>query len=194
MTTGRLLILICLLALALPAPAQAYQAQQQTSERLYQAMREIISASRDTSDHQQADAEWIRDMSQRLRSRVPDDDYREGLLQALYQEARLADLEPELVLAVIEVESNFDRFALSHAGARGLMQIMPFWLDTLGNGADNLFRVRTNLRFGCTILRHYLEIEDGNLTRALARYNGSLGQTWYPDRVYQSLAERWHPR
>ncbi len=192
--TGRLCTLICLLALALPAPAQAYQAQQQTSERLYQAMREIISASRDSSDHQRADAEWIRDMSQRLEARVPDADYREGLLQALYQEARLADLEPELVLAVIEVESNFDRFALSHAGARGLMQIMPFWLDTLGNGADNLFRVRTNLRFGCTILRHYLELEDGNLTRALARYNGSLGQTWYPDRVYQSLAERWHPR
>lgn len=186
--------LALLLGLLLPAAASAYSAQQQTSERLYQAMRDIITASRDFGDHQQPDAAWLGEMSERLRSRIPQAEYREAMLQALYQEARLADLEPELVLAVIEVESNFDRFALSHAGARGLMQVMPFWLDTLGNGNDNLFRVRTNLRFGCTILRHYLDLENGNLTRALARYNGSLGQTWYPDRVYQSLAERWHPR
>ncbi|MCK8516092.1 lytic transglycosylase domain-containing protein [Methylonatrum kenyense] len=189
----RICLVVLLLGILLPGSATAYSAQQQTSERLYQAMRDIIAASRDGGDHRQPDAEWLAEMSERLRNRVPESDYREAMLQALYQEARLANLEPELVLAVIEVESNFDRFALSHAGARGLMQVMPFWLETLGNGTDNLFRVRTNLRFGCTILRHYLDLENGNLTRALARYNGSLGQTWYPDRVYQSLAERWHP-
>ena len=187
-------LILLLLGLVLPGSAFGYSAQQQTSERLYQAMRDIIAASREDGAQQQPDPDWLDEMSDRLRSRIPQSDYRKAMLQALYQEARLANLEPELVLAVIEVESNFDRFALSHAGARGLMQVMPFWLDTLGNGGDNLFRVRTNLRFGCTILRHYLDLENGNLTRALARYNGSLGQTWYPDRVYQSLAERWHPR
>ena len=99
-----------------------------------------------------------------------------------------------LVLALINVESNFDRFAISYAGARGLMQIMPFWLDEIGRPDDNLFHIKTNLRFGCTILRHYLDRERGDLTKALARYNGSVGRRVYPDKVMNRLSGRWYQR
>ena len=110
----------------------------------------------------------------------------------MHQEAKRANLEPELVLAVIDVESNFDRFAISVAGARGLMQVMPFWLDEIGRPDDNLFHVQTNLRMGCTILRYYLDREDGSLTRGLARYNGSVGKVWYPRRVLKKLNSKWY--
>ncbi len=136
---------------------------------------------------------WLMDMSSRLERILPDPDERLQLLRMVHQEAYQADLEPELVLAVIEVESAFNRFAISSAGARGLMQIMPFWLNEIGRPEDNLFHTRTNLRFGATILRHYLDVENGNLTRALARYNGSLGQTWYPERVYKAWQNNWYP-
>ena len=101
------------------------------------------------------------------------------------------NLAPELVLALIEVESRFDQFAISVSGARGLMQIMPFWLEEIGISDDNLFRVRTNLRMGCTILRYYMDMESNNLTRALARYNGSLGRQNYPNKVIDALNQRW---
>jgi len=135
---------------------------------------------------------WLMDMSSRLQRHVPDPQERLMLLRKVHREASLAGLQPELVLALIEVESGFNRFAISSAGARGLMQIMPFWLNEIGRPDDNLFHMDTNLRFGCTILRHYLDIENGNMTRALARYNGSRGQTWYPDRVYVALKKRWY--
>ncbi|MCP5149486.1 MAG: lytic transglycosylase domain-containing protein [Ectothiorhodospiraceae bacterium] len=131
------------------------------------------------------------DMSGRLSARMPDPRERLVLLRHVHREASRTGLPPELVLAVIEVESNFDRFAISEAGARGLMQIMPFWLDEIGRPNDNLFHVATNLRFGCTILRHYLDRERGRLGRALARYNGSLGKTWYPERVFRAMRVRW---
>ncbi len=137
---------------------------------------------------------WLFDMSNRLADRVPDADYRLRLLRLVHQEATRVDLPPELVLAVIEVESGFDRFALSHAGAQGLMQVMPFWLEEIGHPEDNLIEMRTNLRMGCTILRHYLDMEDGELAPALARYNGSLGSRRYPDRVLTALSERWYQR
>ena len=101
------------------------------------------------------------------------------------------DLERELVLAVIEVESRFNRFAISSAGAQGLMQVMPFWKDEIGRGSDRLTDVYTNLRYGCHILHYYLKRERGNLVPALARYNGSYGQTWYAERVLQAWQNRW---
>ncbi|HEY5790671.1 MAG TPA: transglycosylase SLT domain-containing protein, partial [Gammaproteobacteria bacterium] len=113
------------------------------------------------------------------------------LLRLVHREARRAGLQPELVLAVIEVESNFDRFAISEAGALGLMQVMPFWLDELDQPDANLFDLRTNLRIGTTILRYYLDRERGELRGALARYNGSVGENWYPDRVFRALNQRW---
>ncbi len=135
---------------------------------------------------------WLTDMSNRLDDIVPDHDERLTILKAVHAEALRADLPPELVLAVIEVESRFDRFAVSRAGARGLMQIMPFWLKEIGRPEDNLFHIETNLRFGCTILRHYLDRERGNLLKALARYNGSVGHRWYADRVFSKLSRKWY--
>ena len=138
------------------------------------------------------DAEvWLTDMSNRLRAQVPDHDERLTILQLTHAEARRVDLPPELVLAVIDVESNFDRFALSEAGARGLMQVMPFWVDEIGRPEDNLFEVPTNLRYGCTILRYYLDKEKGDLRRALGRYNGSLGKRKYPNKVIDKLSTKW---
>lgn len=134
---------------------------------------------------------WLTDMALRLEKRVPDYEERVFILQAVHEEAQRADLPPELVLAVIDVESAFDRFAISVAGARGLMQVMPFWLDELDQPDANLFDIRTNLRMGCTILRYYLDMEDGELSPALARYNGSVGKTWYPERVLGRLSNRW---
>lgn len=138
------------------------------------------------------DAEvWLVDMSNRLKKRVKDPKKRIELLKLVHIEATKAELEPELVLAVIQVESNFRKYAISRVGARGLMQIMPFWLDEIGKPGDDLFDIQTNLRFGCTILKHYLNKEKGNLTRALGRYNGSLGSYRYPRKVYKALDRHW---
>lgn len=135
---------------------------------------------------------WLMDMSLRLERLVPDVEVRVELLRDIHREATRAGLPPELVLAVIEVESRFDRFAVSRAGAQGLMQIMSFWLDELDVTHGNLFDPDLNLRMGCTILRHYLDRERGDLPAALARYNGSTGQRWYSDRVLTALSERWY--
>ena len=139
------------------------------------------------------DAEvWLLDMSNRLKKKISQPEKRLKLLRQIHQEASRANLHPELVLAVIDVESNFDRFAISKAGAQGLMQVMPFWLKEIGQPRDSLFNVRTNLRMGCTILKYYLKKEKGDLTRALARYNGSLGRYKYPNKVFKRLNERWY--
>jgi len=114
------------------------------------------------------------------------------IVDAVYKKSRQYGFEPELVLAVIQVESAFDEFAISVSGARGLMQVMPFWLNELGRRGDDLFDIHTNLRFGCTILKLYLDRERGDRTRALARYNGSVGRSWYPQRIFKALAKRWY--
>ncbi len=137
---------------------------------------------------------WLADMSQRLERKVPQREFRIQLLKNVHYEATRAKLSPELVLAVIEVESNFNPYAISSVGARGLMQVMPFWLKEIGKPGDSLFRMQTNLRFGCTILKFYLDKEKGNLVRALARYNGSLGRREYPAKVYQAFNTRWYPQ
>lgn len=137
---------------------------------------------------------WLMDMSSRLKRRVGDRIEHMHFLKMVYQEARKAKLEPELVLAVIQIESNFDKFAISRVGARGLMQVMPFWVKVIGKPNDNLFDMRTNLRYGCSILRHYLDRENGNLRRALARYNGSIKSHRYPDLVFRALRKKWFPQ
>lgn len=130
------------------------------------------------------DAEvWLVDMSGRTARWMKDDQERLQTLRLIHAEAMRTGVEPELLLALIHVESLYDRFAVSSAGAQGLMQVMPFWKNEIGRPDDNLTKIATNLRYGSTILKHYLEVEKGNLTRALARYNGSLGKTWYPERV-----------
>jgi soluble lytic murein transglycosylase-like protein len=134
---------------------------------------------------------WVRAMTPRVVERFPNEDAARQFLGIVYYEALRAGLDPHLVLAVVDVESHFRKYAVSKSGARGLMQVMPFWVREIGSPRQNLFQERTNLRYGCTILRHYLDRERGNLTNALARYNGSLGQAGYPDRVLRALRERW---
>lgn len=134
---------------------------------------------------------WFQDYSRRLRPFVDSRDRRRRLTRMIFAEARRASVPPGLVFAVIEVESSFNRFALSHAGARGLMQVMPFWRAEIGRSEDNLFRTRTNLRYGCTILRYYLDREDGDILDALAAYNGSMGRTIYPEKIYRAYRRRW---
>ena len=125
--------------------------------------------------------DWLTEMSRRLEKRIPDRKARLEFLKTVHYEAQRAGLDPQLVLGLIQVESGFRKYAVSIAGARGYMQVMPFWVRLIGNPDSNLFHLRTNLRFGCTILRHYLDIEKGDLFRALGRYNGSLGQPEYPE-------------
>ena len=153
---------------------------------LYQAARD----SRSFNDHFEAQV-WLADMSGRLSRKVKDEQHRLKILKVTHFEATRAGLKPELVLAVIDVESNFNPAAVSHAGARGLMQVMPFWKKEIGKPADSLFNIHTNLRYGCTILKYYLDKEQGNLFRALGRYNGSRGRWRYPKKVYQAYNKRW---
>jgi soluble lytic murein transglycosylase-like protein len=166
-----------------------------TTERPDDQMRQLLIEAVNASDSfdDRFDAEvWLTDMSSRLQRKVDDPQERLQILKAAHYEATRAGLPPELVLAVIDVESNFDRFAISSVGARGLMQVMPFWVNEIGRPGDDLFDIHTNLRFGCSILKLYLERERGNRSKALARYNGSVGKAWYPQRVFRALWKRWY--
>ena len=134
---------------------------------------------------------WLGEMSQRLRRRKADLDTRKEFLQTVWYESRRAGLDTTLVLGLIQVESAFRKFAVSSVGARGYMQVMPFWTRVIGDGdASRLFHMQTNLRFGCVILRHYLDRENGNLFLALGRYNGSRGKAPYPDAV-MAASRQW---
>jgi soluble lytic murein transglycosylase-like protein len=136
--------------------------------------------------------QWLAEMSARLASRLPESRNRLDLLQCLDYEATRAGLDRQMVLGLIQVESNFRKYAISEAGARGLMQVMPFWTSLIGDGnVRRLFEMRTNLRYGCVILRHYLDAETGDLFRALGRYNGSVGQRAYPDAVLAAWRGTW---
>ena len=136
---------------------------------------------------------WLADMSRRLAARMPDAAARSEFLATVHYEATRAGLDPQLVLGVIHHESGFRKYAVSVADARGYMQVMPFWVRLIGTPADqNLFQLRTNLRYGCTILRHYLDLENGDVYRALGRYNGSLGRPEYPTAV-MAATQRYVP-
>ena len=134
---------------------------------------------------------WLNEMSSRLARFVADEYGRKRLLTNIQYESARAGLDTQLILGLIEVESAVRQYALSAVGARGLMQVMPFWQRHIGTPEHNLFDVRTNLRYGCTILRHYRNLERGNMTRALARYNGSLGRSTYSDAVIGAWQRRW---
>jgi soluble lytic murein transglycosylase-like protein len=179
-----------LLVILLADPATAGPQKEVPDPELRAVLMTAVEISESFEDRYEAEV-WLTDMSGRLARKIPDPVQRIALLRYVHREATRARLTPELVLAVIEVESNFDRYAISSAGALGLMQVMPFWLHEIGRPSDNLFHLPTNLRMGCTILKFYLDKERGNLTRALARYNGSLGRTVYPDRVLSVLDRRW---
>jgi len=183
-------IIICSLLLTLAVPLQAAAEQVPDPE-----LREVLRAAATEADSfdDRFDAEvWLTDMSARLERQVRDPDERIAILTRVHYEAARVELPPELILAVIEVESNFDPYAVSVAGAIGLMQVMPFWRQEIGRPDDNLIRVGTNLRYGCTILRFYLDKEKGDLRRALGRYNGSLGKRKYPNKVIDKLSKKWY--
>jgi soluble lytic murein transglycosylase-like protein len=135
--------------------------------------------------------EWLAEMSERMKKRIPDYQTRRDLLETIYYESKRAGLDPALMLGLIQVESGFRKYAISTAGARGLTQVMPFWADLIGDGdPKKLFNSRANVRYGCVVFRHYLDIEDGDYFRALGRYNGSLGRPEYPNLVLGAW-KRW---
>ncbi len=134
---------------------------------------------------------WLNEMSSRLARRLPDRQVRTELLKTVHHEAMRAGLDPQLVLGLMEVESGFRKYAISSAGARGFMQVMPFWIKLIGKHDHNLFHIRLNVRYGCVILRHYLDMEHGDYFRALGRYNGSLGKPEYPNLVLGAWKGKW---
>ena len=172
------------------AVAGAVSAQPAPDPELRAILAQAVTTADSFDDRFEAEV-WLLDMSQRLAERVPDPTERVELLKLIHREATRVELPPELVLAVIDIESGFDRFAVSRAGAQGLMQIMSFWLDELEVAHTNLFDPALNLRMGCTILRVYLDRENGDIPRALARYNGSAGRRTYPDKVLSALSSQW---
>jgi soluble lytic murein transglycosylase-like protein len=183
------LLLAAALALT-PAPAFAgAQSEEALAHSVVSALSRAIADRPVPADwEQRADAQaWIDAMSRRLASRMPDEAERRELLRSVHYEAIRAGLDPQLVLGVIHHESGFKKYAVSVADARGYMQVMPFWTRVIGAPEHNLFHLRTNLRYGCVILRHYLDRENGDLFRALGRYNGSLGRAEYPSAVHAAM-------
>ena len=188
----RLLLLLCLLATPVLGNVQNNPGGPTPDER--EQLRSFLDTAinRATSFEDAYEAEvWLVDMSSRLARFVDDPARRLRLLESIHLYAQQSELPPELVLAVIEVESGFDRFAISRAGAQGLMQVMPFWKFEIGRPDDNLTDVITNLSYGCRILEFYLKKEEGRLSTALARYNGSAGSTVYADKVEAAWRARW---
>lgn len=183
---ARGLALLCCALLSALASAQG-----ETQDRELRAA--IVAAiGRSDSFADRFDAEvWLTDFSVRLSPYVADPGERLKLLRLVHREAAAAGVPPELVLAVIEVESLFDRYAISSAGALGLMQIMPFWIEEIGRPQDNLLDPQTNLRYGCAILKYYLKREAEDLFRALGRYNGRINDNSYQGKVLDALNKRW---
>jgi soluble lytic murein transglycosylase-like protein len=189
---ARLAALAGATALAVPLPVLAGAQQYEVlSASVRTSMANAVN-DRKSVDMKDLDTRaWVRAMTRGVAPRFGDEDAARQFLALVRYEAMRAGLDPHLVLAVIDVESHFRKYAVSKAGARGLMQVMPFWVKELGEPSHNLFQERMNLRYGCTILRHYLDREKGNMTNALGRYNGSLGQPQYPARVLKAWRERW---
>jgi soluble lytic murein transglycosylase-like protein len=173
----------------LPSPAFANTGQKVDPE-LRDALRNAVANADSFEDEFDAQV-WLVDMSARLKRFIKDPKKRLELLRLIHKEAKRADLSPELVMSVIHVESAFNNYAVSYVGAQGLMQVMPFWKKEIGRVEDNLIHPATNLRYGCTILKHYLKREKGDWIRALARYNGSLGRTKYPEKVMTFWEKYW---
>lgn len=193
-------LLIC--ATALAALPRAAFAGAQKYEPLADAVRNALAAQIaearpperriDEANQRLAHFGWLGEMSERLKTKIPEFNLRLEFLKTLDYECLRAGLDRQMVLGLIQVESNFRKYAISTAGARGLMQVMPFWTNVIGDGDPRrLFDMRTNLRYGTVILRHYLDIEQGDLFMALGRYNGSRGRREYPDAVHAAWKSRW---
>lgn len=192
---SRLVILCCILSYT--ALSFASQEQEKLAQSVALAMHSsiinpitphLVFANKDKANA------WITDMSIRLKKWVPDEFLRKKLLTVIQYESSRAGLDTQLVLGLITIESKFNKYAISSSGARGVMQVMPFWVKQIGDPTkQDLFDFETNIRYGCTILRYYLIQEHGDMRRALARYNGSLGSDKYPDLVYSAYYRYWQP-
>ena len=191
------LLLLLLLAWLFAAPRVTFAGAQKYEELVDSVRARLSQQVSDTAVpamafHSSADAQrWLAEMDRRLARRMPDRKQRLELLRTVHYEATRARLDPQLVLGVIEVESGFRKYAVSRSGARGYMQVMPFWVRLIGRPTHNLFHLRTNLAYGCAILRYYLDVEKGDYFRALGRYNGTLGQPQYPNLVLSAWRGRW---
>jgi len=179
---------------SIAVPASAIPSPQEVDQELRNALIRAVNLH-ELAFNDQFDAQvWMVAMSARLQRFVKNEQERLELLKLIRQEAVISGLKPEIVLAVIEVESHFNRYAVSRVGAQGMMQVMPFWKKEIGRPDDNLIDTPTNLRYGCTILKHYLDREKGDLRRALARYNGSAARGPYgpyPELVFAAYEKRW---
>ena len=184
------LALTSLCCLLLSVSVLAAEQQTKVDARLLSQLKQAVSEADSFEDRYDAEV-WLVSKSTQLERFIPEHKERLELLKMIHREAAKADISPEIVLAVIEVESRFDNYAISRVGAQGLMQVMPFWKKEIGRPDDNLMDIQTNLRYGCTILKYYLDRENQHLTRALARYNGSTGKTWYPELVFNAWENRW---
>ena len=187
----RLVTTFFLLIINMLVITHAYGDSQAVDPKLRQLLTDAINSSESFDDRFHAEV-WLLDMSNRLQRYIDDEQLRITLLKQVHHEASLAKLQPELVLAVIEVESYFDSYAVSSAGAQGIMQVMPFWLKEIGRPNDNLIVLQTNLRMGCTILKYYMDMERNDLHKALARYNGSRGSRVYSNKVLNALRNHWY--
>jgi soluble lytic murein transglycosylase-like protein len=171
--------------------AVAAPVRQAPEPELRQLLQHTVAQADSFDDRFDAEV-WLLDMSTRMRRFIPDAQERLTFLRLVHREATHAGLRPDLVIALIHAESHFNRFAISSVGAQGMMQVMPFWKAELGRPQDNLTDNATNLRYGCTILSYYLRKENGDLNRALARYNGSLGKHAYPAKVVGFWHDFWY--
>lgn len=190
-------LIACLLLICASAAWAGAQKEEQLSNSVRALMQKSISDDAAPRLMFASGAEsqvWLSDMSRRLEQKMPDKQLRIDFLRTVNYEASRAGLDPQLVLGLIQVESGFKKYAVSPVGARGFMQVMPFWVRQIGNPDQDLFHLRLNLRYGCTILRRYLDMEKGDLYRALGRYNGSLGQPEYPNMVVGAWRKSWSYR
>jgi len=190
-------LIACLLLVCASAAWAGAQKEEQLSNSVRALMQKSISddaAPRLVFASGAESLVWLSDMSRRLEQKMPDKQLRIDFLRTVNYEASRAGLDPQLVLGLIQVESGFKKYAVSPVGARGFMQVMPFWVRQIGNPDQDLFHLRLNLRYGCIILRHYLDMEKGDLYRALGRYNGSLGQPEYPNMVVGAWRKSWSYR
>ena len=190
---GAAIAAAALVALAPPPALAGAQVEEKLAQSVVSGLQRAIADNPVPTDYaNRPDVRpWIDEMSRRLAPRFPDALSRNDFVATVYYEATRAGLDPQLVLGVIQYESNFRKYAISSADARGFMQVMPFWTRTIGTSEHNLFHLRTNLRYGCVILRFYLDIENGDLFRALGRYNGSLGRPEYPTAVFEAMNRNW---
>jgi len=191
--TTHISLLIAALLLAPPAYAGG-QREEALSANVRASLQRALAdtaVTRTAFSNRSDEAAWLKEMSRRLAKRMPDEAERLEFLTTLHWEASRAGVDPQLMLGLIQVESGFRKYAVSPVGARGYTQVMPFWSKAIGSPDHNLFQLRTNLRYGALILRHYIDIERGDLYRALGRYNGSLGRPEYPTLVVGAWKRHW---